>query len=82
MTETIKKLEAGGFVVCRKCDADKRAKLISRTDKALGVSDGIAKIDAEVYKHLTEGIPAADLERFDKVLGSILENAFKCREEV
>ena len=82
VTETIKKLEAGGFVVCRKCDADKRAKLISRTDKALGVSDGIAKIDAEVYKHLTEGIPAADLERFDKVLGSILENAFKCREEV
>ena len=82
VTETIKKLEAGGFVVCRKCEADKRAKLISRTEKAYGVSDGIARIDAEVYKHLTDGIPKGDLERFDKVLGLILDNAFKCREEV
>lgn len=82
VTETIKKLEAGGFVVCRKCDSDKRAKLITRTEKAIGVSDGIARIDADVYKHLTEGIPERDLERFDSILGKILTNAFKCREEV
>ena len=68
---TLDRMEADGWVERRVSVADRRAKTIHRTDKAMDLTREIKQVAATLRGELLEGIPAAEIEQSMNLLGRI-----------
>ena len=77
LTEILRKLEAGGFILMVRNDSDKRSKSIKTTDKAHELFSKIDESDRKIYEEVREGISDEEMADFWTVYGKILSNS--CR---
>lgn len=81
MTEILKRLERGGFIVCEACPRDKRSKLIRSAEKARLLHSEIEETDRAVAECLFKGISAQQMQSFMEVTDIMLNNAFAFRHK-
>jgi len=77
MTELLKKLEKKGFVKCRVCQADRRSKLISSTEKAQFLHGELENVDRQVFDELCCGLSDKQRTELIETLDLMLKNAFE-----
>lgn len=75
VARTIQSMEEKQLVTRKSDSADKRAKRIFLTSKAISYKEKIIKLQDDWHKLTSAGISAGDSAIFEKVLNQITENA-------
>lgn len=73
ITRTITRMEKSGWVERREGN-DRREKIISLTEKAIGVYSEWEEISEDIEKRALEGIENEELEVFERVLEKMMNN--------
>lgn len=75
MTGVIDRMVRAGLVTREADPADRRVLRVWLTERGKKAQPGVAKVLAKSYGELTEGISDKDVERLEKMLGHMIENA-------
>ena len=75
MTSLIDRMEGAGLVKREDHPTDRRAYKICLTPRGKDLEQKLDEVVARAYRHLTRGIPEADLETSTKVCKRLIQNA-------
>ncbi len=76
MTEIIKRLEKGGFILCRRSEHDRRSKCICSTELTRKLFHELKAADSAVFARLCRGLDERQMADLIGITDVILSNAF------
>lgn len=77
VARSLAKLESKGFIVRRVNDVNQREKVISLTEKALGLKEALSELLVEWRKAMYEGMTEGEIAVFEKTAEKIADNVTK-----
>ena len=77
VSRAVTKLLKSGRIDREFADADRRRSILNLSEKGREVHDRVAKLALDFEKNLLDGLNAADVENFDKVMDKLLARALK-----
>lgn len=77
VTTLVKKLEDFGFVISRKSETDKRATVVSLTEKGYSLKSTFDRISEKLYDIQYENLNESEIELFSKLLYKVSCNFAK-----
>jgi DNA-binding MarR family transcriptional regulator len=82
VTRHLARLEAAGLLTRTPSPEDRRALLVSPTEKALAMLPFLREIGGDWLRALTQGFTEAETAQFESLLARALENAERATKEV
>lgn len=80
MTDILSRLEKKGFIQCRRSDDDRRAKVISSTEKAIRLKEAVRRADSEVFDRLCAAFTPEQRSQLESLTDIMLDTIFNDME--
>jgi len=77
VSRAVTKLLKSGRIDREFADADRRRSILNLSEKGRDVHDSVAKLALDFEKNLLDGLDAAEIENFDKVMDKLLARALQ-----
>ncbi len=77
VSRAVTKLLKSGRIDREFADADRRRSILNLSEKGRDVHDSVAKLALDFENNLLDGLDAAEIENFDKVMDKLLARALQ-----